>query len=64
MLHFVGFKGDAYWSAVKIWGMPYYIHRWNDKRLWTEVAKGDTVIFAFSEESTIRRFSFNDSEVM
>lgn len=64
MIHFVGFKGDEYWSAVKIWGAPDYIHRWNDYRLWTEVASEDIVVFAFSEESCIKDFSFNDSEVM
>jgi hypothetical protein len=64
MLHFVGFEGDEYWSAVKIWGAPQYIHRWNDKRLWTEVAEGDIVVFARSKESTICKYSFNDSEVL
>lgn len=64
MLHFVGFKGDEYWSAVHVFGFPDFYHRWNDYRLWTEVASGDTVIFANGEEAYVKEFSFNDSEVM
>jgi hypothetical protein len=26
-LHFIGFRGEEYWSAVKVWGKPEMIHR-------------------------------------
>lgn len=45
-LHFVDFKGDEYWSAVKVWGRPDFIHRRWDLRARRELADEDTVIFA------------------
>jgi len=44
--HFVGFRGEEYWSAVKIWGKPTFIHKWWDRRAQREIAEGDIVIFA------------------
>jgi len=29
-IHFVGFRNDRYWNAVRIWGFPDFIHpRWD-----------------------------------
>lgn len=64
MMHFVGFRGEEYWAAVKVFGYPDFFHRWNDKRLWTEVAESDIVVFANNAETDMREYSFNDSEVM
>lgn len=25
-MHFIGFRGDEYWSAVKVWGKPDHVH--------------------------------------
>ena len=48
--HFVGFRDDRYWSAVKIWGRPAFIHiRW-DRRAQRDIAPGDTVVFATGDE--------------
>lgn len=45
-VHFVGFRDDRYWSAVRVWGVPAFIHmRW-DRRGQREIAPEDTVIFA------------------
>jgi hypothetical protein len=45
-LHFVGFRDDRYWAAVRVWGRPSYIHMGWDQRARREIADGDTVVFA------------------
>ena len=50
-IHFVGFKDDAYLRALKVFGMPDFIHpRW-DRRANREIAEGDTVVFATGDEA-------------
>lgn len=44
-VHFVGFRGEEYWSAVKVWGTPQWIHKDYDARVFTEVGKNDVVVF-------------------
>lgn len=44
--HFVGFRDDRYWNAVRVWGLPHYIHRGWDLRARREIADGDTIVFA------------------
>lgn len=50
-LHFVGFRGDEFWSAVRIWGRPGFIHRRWDLRARRDIAEGDTIIFATGTEA-------------
>jgi hypothetical protein len=45
-IHFVGFRDDRYWNAVKVWGPPDFVHAGWDMRARREIADGDTVIFA------------------
>ena len=45
-VHFVGFRDERYWSAVKVWGRPSFIHRGWDMRAQREIADFDTVVFA------------------
>jgi len=45
-LHFVGFRGEEWWSAIKVWGRPNYIHIGWDQRAQREILPQDTVIFA------------------
>jgi len=45
-LHFVAFRGEEYWSAVKVWGRPGFIHRRWDLRALRDIADEDIVIFA------------------
>jgi hypothetical protein len=59
LLHFVGFKNDRWHSAVKVWGKPHFIHRFYDHRAVGDIAPGDTVVFACSEE--LREYAFDDS---
>jgi hypothetical protein len=46
IVHFVGFRGEEYWAAVKVWGHPAYIHRGWDRRAQRDIADCDTVVFA------------------
>lgn len=46
LVHFVGFRDDRYWSAVKIWGAPDMIHEAWDRYAADEVGPRDVVIFA------------------
>jgi hypothetical protein len=45
-VHFVGFRGEEYWSAVKVWGLPDFYHRGWDRRARREIMDGDTILFA------------------
>jgi hypothetical protein len=68
-VHFVGFRdGASYHNAVKVFGLPDFIHRVWDCRAVGDVAPGDTVVFGrtkdwdrfVTNQPTV--FSFNDSE--
>lgn len=39
-VHFVGFRGDEYRSAVKVWGEPDFIHLGWDRRARREIVDG------------------------
>ena len=63
MLHFVGFRGDEYHSAVKTFGPPDFYHRCNDPRLEQMVHDGDVVIYANGHEHKFTQYTFDDSRV-
>lgn len=45
-VHFIGFRGDEYLRAIRVFGPPDFIHiRW-DRRARRELAAFDTVVFA------------------
>lgn len=50
-IHFVGFRDDRYWSAVRIWGRPGFIHRRWDQRARREIDPDDIVIFAEGDDT-------------
>ena len=53
-VHFIGFRGDEYNSAVKIWGEPDFIHPVHDRRAYIEIDKeNDILIFAGKERPEI-----------
>lgn len=46
-IHFIGFRGDEYNSAKKIWGEPDFIHPVHDRRAYVEIDRdNDILIFA------------------
>jgi len=60
-LHFVGFRGDEYLSALRIFGLPDFVHIGWDTWAQQEVAPGDTAVFArgsFEDEPS--PYSFPD----
>lgn len=63
--HFVGFKGDEYHRAIKVFGEPDFVHRHWDGRAASMVVPGDRVILANGAEAVVvSKFSFDDSQVM
>ena len=50
--HFVGFKGEEYTRALRVW-KPDFIHPKNDPRSRRETAEGDTVVYANGPEAAV-----------
>ena len=46
LVHFVGFRDDRYWNAVRVFGPPDMIHRNWDVYAANDVAEGDIVVHA------------------
>ena len=53
-IHFIGFRGDEYNRAKKIWGEPDFIHPVHDRRAYIEIDKeNDILIFANKERPDV-----------
>lgn len=64
-IHFVGFRDDRYWNAVRVWGKPDFYHRGWDTRAKREIADCDTVVFAKGDaDQKLSEYTFDDSGVM
>ena len=50
-VHFVGFRDDRYWNAVRVFGRPDFIHRIWDRRAAREIGPGDLIVFAIGDET-------------
>jgi len=60
-LHFVGFRGDEYGRAVRLFGRPDFIHIGWDRWARAEVMTGDTALFACgTAEDGPSAYSFPD----
>ncbi|TVV74501.1 hypothetical protein [Sphingomonas solaris] len=60
-LHFVGFRGDEYGRAVRVFGVPDFIHIGWDRWARQEVVAGDVAIFATgTAEGEPSTYSFPD----
>lgn len=61
IVHFIGFRDDRYWNAVKVFGPPHYIHRGWDTRAAREIAPGDILVFAVgTADDAPRTRTYND----
>jgi hypothetical protein len=60
-VHFVGFRGEEYHSAVRVFGLPDFVHRGWDRRAQREIATCDTVVFAKYHDQEPSPYSFDDS---
>lgn len=61
-VHFVGFRGEEYWSAVRVWGRPGFIHMGNDPRMRREMHPADTIVFANGSEARPSERNFPDTK--
>ena len=62
-LHFVSFKDDRYWNAVKVFGLPDFYHRVWDMRARQEIVEGDLAVFATgSIDDPVKPISWDDSQ--
>ncbi len=61
LVHFVGFRGEEYHSAVRVFGLPDVYHRVWDQRAQREIAKCDTVVFAKYDPASPSSFNYDDS---
>lgn len=60
-LHFVGFRGDEYHRAIRVFGRPDFIHIGWDVRAQREIAEGDVIVFAQGDEhQTPARHNYPD----
>ena len=59
-VHFVGFRGDEYNRAQKVWKVDF-VHVCNDRRFEAEVFEGDVVVFANGYENKRTEFVRDDS---
>ena len=60
-VHFVGFRGEEWWSAVAVWGQPDFVHPGWDLRAQREIAPGDVVVRADGEaDGPPRAKSYSD----
>jgi len=63
-VHFIGFRGEEFWSAVRVFGYPDFIHKWHDHRMYGDVGDGDTLVFANkATPNIISEFSWQDHEL-
>lgn len=62
-LHFVGFKDDRYWNALRVFGLPDFYHRVWDYRARQEVIAGDVAVFATGTiEEPTKSIGWDDSQ--
>lgn len=61
-LHFVGFRDERYWAAVRAFGLPDIVHRVWDARAKAEIAPGDVAVFAVGDEhQPVSPYGWDDS---
>jgi hypothetical protein len=60
-IHFVGFRGEEFHSAVRAFGQPDFVHVHWDARAMQEVVPGDRVVFANAKAMRIVPWAFDDS---
>ena len=60
-VHYIGFRGDEFARAERVFGGPVVIHRVHDQRAQRDIGTEDLVIFANKErEDVIRPFNGDD----
>lgn len=58
LVHFVGFRDDRYWNAMRVFGPPDMIHEAWDRYAADDCAPDDLVVFAEgASDQTSRSFT-------
>lgn len=66
LVHFIGFRGEEFWSAVRVFGRPDFYHRTWDARaaMGGERGPDDVLVFARgTADDPPRPQAFDDSAV-
>lgn len=50
-VHYIGFTGDEFIRARRLFGGPVFIHRKFDRRALRDIGPNDVVIFAVGDEN-------------
>lgn len=45
-VHFIGFRGDEYHRAARVFGKPDFVHMTHDRRMYGDVGEDDILVFA------------------
>ena len=61
--HFVGFRGDEYLRARRVFGPPDFIHQRWDRRARREIADGDLVLFNRGDAQQVPS-AFNGPDIL
>ena len=60
-VHCVGFRGEEYNRAVRVFGLPDFIHLVHDRRMYGDVGDGDLLIFGpKADPNVLSEFSWQD----
>jgi len=60
-VHFIGFRGEEYWSAVRAFGPPHFIHLIHDHRMYGDVGPDDVLLFGpKADPNHISKYSWQD----
>ena len=63
-VHFVGFRGEEFNSAKRIWGPPDFIHKHHDHRMYGDVGEEDVLVFAYkADPDFIVKYPWQDHEL-
>ncbi len=63
-IHFVGFRGDEYLSAVRVFGSPDFVHMVHDARMYGDVGDDDLLVHGpKSDPDRLSKYSWQDHEL-
>lgn len=60
--HFVGFRGDEYERAKKVFGPPDFVHMIHDRRMYGDVGENDVIVFGPKGEEQVSAYVWQDHE--
>lgn len=61
--HFIGFRGDEYSRAARVFGQPDFIHKDHDLRMYGDIGPEDTLVFGpKASPDYISKYSWQDHE--